>query len=151
MALRAEFAPYADWLGRWEGEGQTLRNLPIKARVTIGKRLEGELLEIVVEVFSAETGELVHGVVALLTVDPDSRMRMNVSSTIHGAIVMPVTPDDPGVLAIEGTSVVGNRVVVSILHDERGMMLTAYWRPEGSLDADPVGFSNYRLRRASAP
>jgi hypothetical protein len=146
---RKKLKPYHKWMGEWTGRGETLKKVPVVTRVTIRPRLAELALEFTVESLHEETQELVHGVVAQLGVDPDGVMRMAVFSTVHGSIIMPVTPEDPGALAIEGNSVTGNRVVVSLIEEGDGLMLTSYWRPELPADAEPVGYSNVKLRRVT--
>lgn len=146
---RKRLNPYRKWIGEWTGRGQTLKNVSVLTRVSIRPRLADLALEFLVESQHEESHELVHGVVAILGVDPDDELRMTVFSTIHGAIVMPVTPEDPGALAIEGKSVTGNRVVVSLIEEDDGLMLTSYWKPELPPDAEPVGYSNVKLKRVT--
>jgi hypothetical protein len=147
--MRNEFRPYATWLGDWTGLGTTKKNVPVRIRLSIQPRMAGEVLELVLESLHDRTGKLVHGVVALLSVDPDGVMRMAIASTIHGTIIMPVTPEDPGALAFEGNSVTGNRVVVSFVEDNGALMLTAYWEPELPHDGEVVGFTNCRMQRVA--
>lgn len=145
--MRKEFRPYAGWLGEWSGLGTTKKNVPVRVRMSIQPRMAGEVLEIHLESLHERTGKLVHGVIALLSIDPDGAMRMAIASTIHGTIIMRATPEDPGALAFEGDSVTGNRVVVSFVEDNHDLMLTAYWKPELPHDAEVAGFTNCRMQR----
>lgn len=147
--MRKEFAPYAGWVGNWTGAGETQKNLPAIVRMMIAPSMDGQFLQFTVEARLSKTGELAHGVVSQLTVDPDGWLRLCVASTLHGSMVMPVTPEDPGALAVEGRSVTGNHVVVSLVQDGDCLMLTSYWRAP-TPSAEPVGFSNYRMTRAEA-
>lgn len=147
--LKKQFAPYRKWLGEWSGKGVTKNDVAVSTRLVIQTRMAEQAVEFLVESVSADTGELIHGVIGLLAVDPDGQMRMVVFSTLHGSMLMPVTPEDPGALAIEGTNVQGNRVVVSLIEEDGGLMLTSYWRPELPADAEPVGFTNIKLMRVS--
>jgi len=148
--MRKELEPYRKWFGEWSGSGVSKSNVAVSTRLSIQPRLAGHCIEFVVESMTPDSSRLVHGVIALLGVDPDSKLRMTVMSTIHGAMAMPVTPEDPGALAIEGESVVGNRVVVSLIEEDSGqLMLTSYWKPELPMDAEPVGFSNVKLSRVT--
>lgn len=144
---KKKIAPFRKWVGEWSGRGVTKKDVAVTTRVVIQPRMADQALEFVVESTATDSHELVHGVVALLGVDPDDVLRMCVYSTLHGSMVMPVTPEDPGALAIEGTNVHGNRVVVSLIEENGGLMLTSYWKPELPADAEPVGFSNVLLKR----
>ena len=141
--------PYLKWAGEWVGRGVTKTDVPVTTRLVIVPRLAGQSLEFLVESIHSESHALVHGVVALMGVDPDGEVRFIVQSTIHGSIVMSVTPEDPGALAIAGNSVTGNYVVVSLIEENGGLMLTSYWRPANDPDADPVGYSNVSLKRVT--
>ena len=144
---RKKLKPYHKWIGEWTGRGETLKGVPVLTRVQIRPRLADLALEFCVESMHEDSHELVHGVVAQLGVDPDGELRMTVYSTLHGSIIMPVTPEDPGALAIGGTSIAGNRVVVSLIEENDGLMLTSYWKPELPADAEPVGYTNVKLER----
>lgn len=144
---RTKLKPYLKWVGEWAGRGESLNGVPVLTRLQIRPRLADLVLEFQVESVHEKTQELVHGVVAQLGVDPDGEIRMAVFSTLHGSVVMPATPEDPGALAVQGDSVTGNRVVVSLIEEDGGLMLTSYWKPELSADAEPVGYSNVLLKR----
>lgn len=146
---RKKLKPYHKWIGEWTGRGQTMKDVPVLTRLTIRLRLADLAIEFLVESLHADTQELVHGVIAILGVDPDGELRMALYSTVHGSIVTAVTPEDPGALAIAGDSVTGNRVVVSLIEEDDGLMLTSYWKPELPADAEPVGFSNVKLKRVT--
>ncbi|MCB9933162.1 MAG: hypothetical protein H6841_07060 [Planctomycetes bacterium] len=145
--MNRKFAPYRKWIGEWAGRGVSKTNVPVHTRLTVRTRLAGQALEFLVESMDMESNRLIHGVIATLGEGPDGQLRMAVLSTLHGAIAMPVTPEDPGALAIEGVSVTGNHVVVSLIEDGDGLMLTGYWRPEGVPNAEPIGHSNIRMTR----
>jgi len=147
--MRPEFKPYEKWIGRWVGSGETLKQVPAAVSLVIAPALDGQFLSFVVESRDPKTGKLIQGVVSQLTVDPDGWLRLSVASTLHGSMVMPVTPEDPGALAVEGRSIVGNHVVVSLVYEKDSMMLTSYWR-EPTPGAEPIGFSNYRMKRESS-
>lgn len=146
---RKKLKPYHKWIGEWTGRGHSFKDVPVVTRLTIRPRLAELALEFQVESLNDATQELVHGVVAQLGVDPDDELRMAVYSTVHGSITMPVTPEDPGALAIEGKSITGNRVVVSLIEEDDGLMLTSYWKPELPADAEPVGYTNVKLKRVT--
>jgi hypothetical protein len=139
-----DLQPFTNWIGEWTGRGQTLKEVPITTRMEIRSRLAGEVLDFEIQSLHAENGNLVHGVAGLMATDPDGERRMAVSSTIHGTISMTLTPEDPDAGAIEGVSVTGNRVVVSLVQEDGGLMLTSYWKtPSG----EQVGFTNVKLKR----
>jgi hypothetical protein len=117
-------------------------------RLAITPRLANEVLDFEIINLHAETGKLVHGVAGLMAMDPDGQRRMAVSSTVHGTIIMTLTPEDPDAGAIEGVSVTGNRVVVSLVKDGAGLMLTAYWKKD-TPDAEQVGHTNVKLSRVA--
>lgn len=146
--MRKEFAPFSGWIGEWTGKGETLKGVPVITRMVLRPRLAEEVLEFEIVSQHAETDALVHGVVALMTVDPDGQLRMAVCSTIHGCIVMRLTPEDPGAAAIAGTSVTGNHVVVSLIEDNSGLMLTSYWKKDEP-KAEPIGHTNIKLKRVA--
>jgi hypothetical protein len=142
--MRSELNPFIGWIGEWAGRGETINGVPINTRMDIHARLGGEVLDFEIQSLHAESGNLVHGVAGLMAVDPDGERRMAVSSTIHGTIVMTLTPEDPDAGAIEGVSVSGNRVIVSLVQDDGGLMLTSYWKtPKG----EQVGYTNVKLKR----
>lgn len=141
--------PYHKWIGEWVGRGVTKTDVPVTTRLVITSRLAAQSLEFLVESIHSDSNALVHGVIALMGVDPDGEVRFIVQSTIHGSIVMQVTPEDPGALAIAGHSVTGNRVVVSLVEENGGLMLTSYWRPANDPDAETVGYSNVSLKRVT--
>ena len=147
--MRKQFQPYSKWIGEWSGRGTTKKDVVVITRLVIRSRMADQALEFSVESTDAESHKLVHGVIGLLAVDPDDQLRMCVFSTLHGTMVMPVTPEDPGALAIVGESVQGNRIVVSLIEEKDGLMLTSYWKPELPADAEPVGYSNVKLTRVS--
>ncbi|MBE7490376.1 MAG: hypothetical protein HS108_01230 [Planctomycetes bacterium] len=147
--MRKEFLPYKSWVGTWVGGGETLKSVPAEVTLQIEPQLDGLVLCFIVQAREPGTGRLIHGVVSHLTVDPDGWLRLGVTSTLHGSMIMPVTPEDPGALAVEGRSITGNHVVVSLVQEGDGLMLTSYWRAP-TPGAEPIGFSNYRLVRAEA-
>jgi hypothetical protein len=145
--MRKELRSYQHWVGEWSGRGHTKKHVPVHVRLSIHPRLTGSVLEFVVESLHVNTNRLVHGVIGLLALDPDDQLRMAVTSTIHGTIVMPMTPEDPGALAFEGLSVTGNRVVISLVEDGEDLLLTAHWKPELPPDVEFVGVTSCRLQR----
>lgn len=147
--MRKEFRPYQHWIGEWSGRGHTKKHVPVNIRLSIKPRIAGSILEFVVESLHVNTSRLVHGVIALLSVDPDKQLRMSVTSTIHGTIVMPMTPEDPGALAFEGVSVTGNRLVVSFVEDGGDLLLTAHWKPDSADAVEFTGVTSCRLKRLS--
>lgn len=147
--MNKKLEPLRKWFGDWTGRGETLTGVPVATRMTIQPRMAEQFIEFIVESLHADTHDLVHGVVALLTVDPDGETRMTVTSTLHGSMVMPVTPEDPGALAIQGKSVAGNHLVVSLIEEDDGLMLTSYWKPELPPDAEKIGYTNVKLKRVS--
>lgn len=146
--MHKKFAPYIKWFGEWAGHGVSKTNIEVFSRLVIRPRLADQAVEFLVESMDLATGKLVHGVVALMGLGPDGELHMAVLSTIHGAMGMPVTPEDPGALAIEGLSVSGNRVVVSLIEENDGLMLTSYWK-KNEPKAEQVGFSNVKLKRVT--
>ncbi|MCZ7607767.1 MAG: hypothetical protein M5U25_17220 [Planctomycetota bacterium] len=146
--MHKEFAPYIKWFGEWAGHGVSKTNIQVFTRLAIRPRLADQVIEFQVESMDAQSSKLVHGVVALMGLGPDGQLRLAVLSTLHGAMDMPVTPEDPGALAIEGVSVEGNRVVVSLVEENDDLMLTSYWKKEVP-GAEPVGFSNVKLQRVA--
>lgn len=73
---------------------------------------------------------------------------MSVYSTIHGAMVAPVTPDDTGTLAVAGTAETGNYVVASMIEVDDGLELTSYWKSPENM-TDPVGKAHFKLTRVA--
>ncbi len=140
---------YQHWFGEWSGRGTTKKNVPVNIHVVIRPRLAGEVIEFSVESLHEMTSRLVHGVVALVSADPDGQIRMAASSTIHGAIVLQTTPDDPGALAFAGRSVMNHRVVVSFVEDGPDLLLTAHWKPDTPGEVEPAGMTNCRLSRVA--
>lgn len=141
--------PFDRWAGDWAGKGTTKKGVPVNIRVAIHPRMAGETVEIEVESLSAANNRLVHGVVALVNARPDGRMRMAASSTIHGAMILDTTPEDPGAVAFAGRNVVGEHVVVSFLQDGDDLLLTAHWKADVPGDPEPVGVTNSRLHRVT--
>ena len=144
--MKTELRPYSNWIGEWTGRGETMNGIPIQTRMVVRPRLADQLLDIEVQNLHVETAQLVHGVVALMGVDPDGKRRMVVTSTVHGSMVMEMTPEDPGAAATEGISVTGNRVVVSLVQEDGGLMLTSYWS-RNTPEAERVGYTNVKLAR----
>jgi hypothetical protein len=147
--LHKALQPFDRWVGEWAGKGTTKKNVPVNIRVAIQPRMAGETVEISVESLSAANNKLVHGVVALVSAYPDGRMRMAASSTIHGAFLLDMTPEDPGAVAFAGRNVIGEHVVVSFLQDGNDLMLTAHWKADVPGNPEPVGVTNCRLRRVT--
>jgi hypothetical protein len=144
--MHKDLQAFAKWTGEWVGHGETINGVPINTRMSVTPRMAGEMLEYVIENLHQDTGRLVHGVIGHMAVDPDGMLRMAVCSTIHGCIVTTMTPEDPGAGAIEGTSVTGNRVIVSLVQEDSGLMLTSYWKtPAG----EQVGYTNIMLKRVA--
>ncbi len=139
--------PFSSWIGDWTGKGETLKGVPVTTRMVIRPRLADTVIEFEIQSQHAETGALVHGVIGLSAIDPDGEMRMAVSSTIHGSVIMRQTPEDPDAGAIEGVSVTGYRVIVSLVEQDGGLMLTSYWKKELPADAEPIGHTNIMLKR----
>ncbi|MCB9933163.1 MAG: hypothetical protein H6841_07065 [Planctomycetes bacterium] len=146
--MHTKLAPYWGWIGEWAGKGETLQGVPILMRMAVKPRLADQILDFEIQNLHAETGKLVHAVAGLMAVDPDGQRRMVVSSTIHGSMLMELTPEDPGAGAIEGISVTGNRVIVSLVEDDDGLMLTSYWK-KNEPEAEQVGFTNVKLKRVT--
>jgi hypothetical protein len=146
--MNKHLLPFFSWIGDWVGRGQTLNGVPINTRMSIRPRLANQVLDFEIENLHADTGKLVHGVAGLMAQDADGQRRMAVSSTIHGTIIMTLTPEDPDAGAIEGLSVAGNRVVVSLVQEDGGLMLTSYWKKD-TANAEQVGFTNVKLRRVT--
>jgi hypothetical protein len=141
-----ELQPYSRWIGEWTGKGETLDGVPITMRMVVKPRLADQVLDFEIQNQHTETGKLVHAVAGLMAMDPDGERRMVVSSTLHGSMVMELTPEDPDAGAIEGVSVQGYRVVVSLVEEDGGLMLTSYWRKD-TPEAEKLGFTNVKLMR----
>jgi len=146
--VNKKLAPYWGWVGEWAGRGETLNGVPVLTRMIVKPRMADQILDIEVQSLHADTGMLVHGVVALLAMNPDGQRRMVVTSTIHGSMLMEMTPEDPGAGASEGLSVTGNRVVVSLVEESDGLMLTSYWK-KNDPKAEQVGYTNVKLKRVT--
>ncbi|MCZ7607766.1 MAG: hypothetical protein M5U25_17215 [Planctomycetota bacterium] len=146
--MQRKLAPYWGWIGEWAGRGEMLQGTPVMTRMTVKPRGAEQMLDFEIQNLHAETGKLMHVVAGLMAVDPDGQRRMVVSSNIHGCMLMNMTPEDPGAGAIEGVSVTGNRVVVSLVEDGDGLMLTAYWK-KNEPKAEQVGYTNVKLRRVT--
>ncbi|MCB9896228.1 MAG: hypothetical protein H6839_17490 [Planctomycetes bacterium] len=144
--MRKEFQPYTKWIGEWTGEGETLNGVPIRMRMVVRPRAAEQMLDFEIQNQHMETGKLVHAVLGFMAVDPDGQRRMVVASTVHGCMLMEMTPEDPGAGAIEGVSVMGHRVVVSLVEDDGGLMLTSYWMKD-TPEAEKIGFTNVKLTR----
>lgn len=139
--------PFSAWIGEWTGKGETLKGVPVTTRMVIRPRLADAVLEFEIQSQHTETGALVHGVIGLSAIDPDGELRMAVSSTLHGSIIMQHTPEDPDAGAIDGVSVTGYRVIVSLVEQDGGLMLTSYWKKALPADAEPIGYTNVMLKR----
>ncbi|MCB9936458.1 MAG: hypothetical protein H6840_12290 [Planctomycetes bacterium] len=128
--MTAQLAEFLPWIGVWTGVGESQAGQPCFVRNRFFPGLEGDGLGMQFEAWDPGMTTLFHGVRAVLATAPSGVMRALAYSTIHGALILELTPDDPGVMALAGESVAGNRISVTFLQEEPGRLLfTAFWRP----------------------
>lgn len=143
--MRRELRRFADWLGIWTGHGKLARSKPGYLRLHIRSRLGGDCLELNAENVLDDSQELLAGGVALLCAAEDDRVQMMSYSTSYGVMLLQESPDDPGVLALEGTNLLGIRMSVTMVVDGDEMVMTTVVRKHG--DEEPVTRTAMKLKR----
>ncbi|MBE7492479.1 MAG: hypothetical protein HS108_12060 [Planctomycetes bacterium] len=142
-------AGYRAWCGVWGGTGAAQDGRPVHIRMEIAPDQFGVALRMHFEATSPDGSVLYHGVVTTIGAGPSGALCAATFSTIHGAMVLHQTPDDENVLALEGESLRGNRIQVTILGEgPRALGFAALWRPPGaSLDDPRLGRMTATLAR----
>jgi hypothetical protein len=101
------------------------------------------------EAWDPRMSVLYHGVRAMLAAAPSGVLRALAYSSIHGALLLELTPDDEGVMALAGESMTGNRISVTFVQEEPDQLLfTAFWRPPQTRGEDDRPSMTCVMRRA---
>lgn len=121
---------YVPWIGLWSGIGETQDGRACFIRTTFEEGLEANGLRMHFEAWDPALTTLFHGVRAMLTAAPSGVMRALAHSTIHGPLILELTPDDEGVMALAGESVAQHYISVTFVEESPDQLLfTAFWRP----------------------
>ncbi|MCA8916717.1 MAG: hypothetical protein KDB90_15095 [Planctomycetes bacterium] len=122
-------ADYLSWVGVWAGVGDTQAGQQTAIRTDFVAGLDGTSLQMHFEAWDTEFKTLYHGVRAVLAPAPSGVLRALGYSTIHGPLILELTPDDEGVMALAGDSRANNHLSVTFVQDAPGELLfTAFWR-----------------------
>ncbi len=148
--MRKELKQYDSWVGEWIGEGESHDEVEVRTYMRIDPALSGQVLVIHVRSFEKASLKLLHGVVSIVGVSPDGKMRLNTYSTVHGNILMDMPPEDPGAMAAHGVSVGGSGVIVSLIQlSDDELQLTSYWGKGPITTEDYEGKSHAVVRRVT--
>lgn len=146
--MHPELSRYLRWEGVWTGLGNTQAGQAALVRVEFTEALQGEALGMLFEAYGDGLQVLYHGVRAYLGVAGPGMLRCAAHSTIHGPLMLDLTPDDEGVLALAGLSQAGNHISVTFMEEEEGtLMFTAFWRPQNQPSSDDMPRMHCRLKR----
>ncbi|MCB9893523.1 MAG: hypothetical protein H6839_03640 [Planctomycetes bacterium] len=125
-------ADYLPWVGVWAGVGDTQAGQQTAIRTDFVPALDGTGLQMHFEAWDTEFKTLYHGVRAVLAPAPSGVLRALAYSTIHGPLLLELTPDDEGVMALAGESLGRNHISVTFVQDAPAELLfMAFWRPAG--------------------
>ena len=129
---------YRRWLGVWSGSGETQAGQETLIRTTFEHGLDGFALAMHFEAWDTTLTTLYHGVHALLSRAPNGAMKAIAHSTIHGPLILELTPDDEGVMALAGDSLAGSHISVTFMEESADeLMFAAFWRPPGTHAGEP--------------
>ena len=128
--MSAVLADYLPWIGVWAGSGETQAGQKTLIRTEFYPAMDSCGLGMHFEAWDPQLSTLYHGVRAMLAPAPSGVLRALAYSTIHGALLLELTPDDEGVMALAGESIAGNLISVTFVQEDPDRLLfTAFWRP----------------------
>lgn len=123
---------FLHWIGVWTGIGETQAGQPCYIRNRFYLELDGQGLGMHFEAWDPGLTTLYHGVRAVLAAAPSGVMRALAFSTIQGPLILDLTEDDEGVMALAGENLAGHRISVTFMQETPEQLLfTAFWRPPG--------------------
>jgi hypothetical protein len=142
---------YLPWIGVWAGVGETQAGQDALIRTEFYPAMDSAGLAMHFEAWDVRMSMMYHGVRAMLAPAPSGVLRALAFSTIHGALLLELTPDDEGVMALAGESLAGNRISVTFVQEGPDHLLfTASWRPPHAKGDDEMPRMTCLMKR-SAP
>jgi hypothetical protein len=129
---------YYPWIGVWTGVGEAQAGQETFIRTDFASAMDGSGIRMHFEAWDLGMNAMFHGVRAVLAPAPSGVLRAMAYSTIHGPLILELTPDDEGVMALAGESLANNHISVTFVQEAPGKLLfTGFWRPAGqTLAAD---------------
>ncbi|MBX3475836.1 MAG: hypothetical protein KF754_15810 [Planctomycetes bacterium] len=142
----AALQAYAAWCGEWIGTGESENGAQVKVRLWLDSAMHGEILRMRLEVNLP--GALSPGIAALgmIGVDPESRLRMGLWSSLSGNFVLDQLPDDADVLALAGRTPRGSDLTLSLLAVDERLQINWLWRKAGETEGTRLSASLARLQ-----
>lgn len=135
------------WIGVWTGRGAARTGEGIRIRAEIAGELEDTALCFHIEAFDVDRDELRHGIRIVLGEAPSGLQRAIGYSTLRGMLLPERTPDDEGVVALNGATEDGGRIELTFVEEEpHRLLFTWLWRASEEEDSDAPRMS-CRLRR----
>lgn len=150
--MSLKLASFVRWSGVWSGKGKSEGGAATAVRVEFEPVHEGAALRLHLEVCDPTITKLQHGLRAILAPGKAGGLRAPAFSTVHGGLLLDVTPDDEGVLALTGVAGADKRAFFTFVEDSPDeMALTVFWRERRQKVSDP-GLPRMfaRLRRLKA-
>lgn len=114
------------------GSGDLPGTDPGLVRAEFSERLDGEVIEILVEGTNSTAFSFLSGGIGLLGVLPSGGLRILAYSTLYGMVSLNEVPDDPGVLAVAGVNDENMHISVAFVSEGEKMYLTTVLRPNGN-------------------
>lgn len=133
-----KLANYTHWTGVWSGKGKTESGAGTVVRVEFEAVHDGAALRLHLEVCDPSITKLQHGLRAILAPTSAGGLRAPAYSTVHEGLLLDLTPDDEGVMALTGVAGPDKRVFYTFVEDAPDeMSLTLFWRERRQKVSDP--------------
>lgn len=128
--MTARIHDFLHWIGVWAGMGETQAGQPCYIRNRFYQELDGQGIGMHFEAWDPGMTTLYHGVRAVLAAAPSGVLRALAYSTMQGPLILELTEDDDGVMALSGENLAGQRISVTFVQESPEQLLfTAFWRP----------------------
>ncbi len=127
--MTARIGDFLPWIGVWAGMGETQAGQPCYIRNRFYLDLDGQGLGMHFEAWDTGMTTLYHGVRSMLAAAPSGILRALAYSTVQGPLILDLTEDDEGVMALSGENLLGHRISVTFMQESPEQLLfTAFWR-----------------------
>jgi len=147
--MTATIRDYLPWFGAWTGVGETQAGQETLIRTEFSPAMESAGIVMHFEAWDRDLSVMYHGVRAMLAQAPSGVLRALAYSSIHGPLLLELTPDDEGVMALAGESQAGNYISVTFVEEDPDHLLfTASWRPPQARTEDVQPRMSCRMQRA---